>query len=285
MTESLIVCCGHGSGTPSKKNLSSYNASRYSSIASNGVRKGLVCVRRLKALTDAKRKEFHDTYAKIIGRNTYSQGLRDYVYTPYNGKYYSDCSSSICATFAKIGYPVPLLNTAGMYQSALFEDVPVVIAAGHIMNPEALKVGDILLYAGSDPSRPRQIGHVEAVYEMPNEVIEETPVEGTVVVNANQLNEREKPSTSSAILGVKAEKTVLTVIAKSGEWFRVKDGGWISRKYVSGWIKESGRYWYIDNGSYPINTIKKIGSDWYAFDNDGWMLTPDRISSSGAIIY
>lgn len=168
MTDKDITIVGHGSGNPSKKNLNAYSSSRYAQKASNGVRKGIVEVRRLKALTDEKRKEFAQTYGSILGRNAYSQSLRDYVYTAYKGKYYSDCSSSIMATFKKIGYAVSLLNTAGIHSSSLFETVPVQLSAGHITNPEILKVGDCILFAGSDPSRPLQIGHVEAVYAVPS---------------------------------------------------------------------------------------------------------------------
>lgn len=72
------------------------------------------------------------------------------------------------ATFKKIGYNVSLLNTAGIYNSNLFETVPVTIKNGHILNPEILKVGDCILFIGNDPSRPLQIGHVEYVYEISN---------------------------------------------------------------------------------------------------------------------
>lgn len=164
--ESDIIICGHGSGTPSTKNMLSYLTTRYNSLASNGKHKGLVKVMRLKVLDDDGRKLFHDTYKTILGRNGYNQNLRQYVYTPYNGKYYSDCSSSGCATFKKIGYNVPLLNTAGIYQSNLFEEVNVTIKNGHVTNPELLKVGDCLLFVGNDASRPLQIGHVEYVYEI-----------------------------------------------------------------------------------------------------------------------
>lgn len=166
ITEKNITICGHGSGTPSTKNMYIYLESRYKSIAPNGKHKGVVAVRRLKALNDSGRKKFHDTYKIIIGRNSYNQSLRSYVYTSYKGKYYSDCSSSGCATFAKIGYNVPLLNTAGIYTSPLFETVPIKIKDGHITNPEILKVGDAILFVGSDPSRPKQIGHVEFIYEI-----------------------------------------------------------------------------------------------------------------------
>lgn len=40
------------------------------------------------------------------------------------------------------------------------------IENGHITNPEILKVGDAILFVGNDPDRPRQIGHVEYVYEI-----------------------------------------------------------------------------------------------------------------------
>jgi hypothetical protein len=168
MTAKDIIICGHGSKTPSTKNFYTYSASRYSQKASNGKRKGIVAVRRLKALTDDGRKKFHDKYKTILGRNQYNQNLRQYVYTPYsNGKYYSDCSSSICATYAEIGYNCPLLNTAGIYTDSRFETVPVIIKDGQVQNCEILKVGDCILYVGNDPARPLQIGHVEAIYEMP----------------------------------------------------------------------------------------------------------------------
>jgi GH24 family phage-related lysozyme (muramidase) len=169
MTEKDITICGHGSGTPSYKNMYTYFESRYNSIASNGKHKGIVAVRRLKNMTDAKREIFKQQYASIIGRNIYSQNLREYCYTMYKGKYYSDCSSSGIKTYEKCGFSFPwTLNTAGIYESNLFETVPVIIKNGHITNPEILKVGDALLFVGNDPKRPLQIGHVEYVYNIPN---------------------------------------------------------------------------------------------------------------------
>jgi len=169
MKESEITICGHGSKNPSLKKMSEYLTQRYQQEAPNGKHKGIVAVRRLKKLTDAKRKEFSDTYKTILGRNIYSQEKRGYVYTKYkDGKYYSDCSSSGIATFKKIGYKFKwLYNTAAIYEEDEFEDVPVTIVNGHIKNPEILKVGDCLLFVGNDPSRPKQIGHVEYVYKMP----------------------------------------------------------------------------------------------------------------------
>lgn len=169
MKESQITICGHGSGFPSLKNMETYLTNRYNLYASNGKRKGLVAVRRLKNFTDTERKRFHDAYKSIIGRNYYSQHLREYVFTPYNGKYYSDCSSSGDACYKKAGHDVGWLNTAGMYTSSKFETVPAIIKNGHVQNPDVLKVGDALLFVGNDPSRPLQIGHVEYIYELPSQ--------------------------------------------------------------------------------------------------------------------
>ena len=168
--EKDIIIYGHGSGTPSKKDLQTYTSQRYKNVAPNGKHKGVAAVKRFKALTDVGRTKFEAKFRTTLGRNKYSQNLRGYVYTPHKGTYYSDCSSIGMATLKAIGYNVGsyLLNTAGIYYSALFEDVPVVIAKGHITNPEVLKVGDAILYIGNDSSRPRQIGHVEWVAAMPN---------------------------------------------------------------------------------------------------------------------
>lgn len=170
MTEQDIIICGHGSGRPSTKNMRDYLTQRYSQVATNGKRKQLVAVRRLKTLTDQGRSAAHDLYRTILGRNYYSQNRREYVYHPHsNGLYYSDCSSSQMATLQLAGFQTGgLLNTAGIYQSDRFETVPVVIERGHVKNPEILKVMDQLLFAGNDPDRPLQIGHVESIYELPN---------------------------------------------------------------------------------------------------------------------
>lgn len=168
MKEKDITLCGHGSGKPSTKNMEAYLTSRYAQKASNGKRKGVVAVMRVKGITSTGRQAFHNFYRMLLGRNVYSQAKRNYVFSMYrDGHYYSDCSSSGCACYQKAGYNVGLLNTAGIFGSAKFEKVPVKIRDGHITNPEVLQVGDALLFVGNDPSRPLQIGHVEFVYEMP----------------------------------------------------------------------------------------------------------------------
>lgn len=171
MTSKDITICGHGSGKPSLKNLHTYSASRYSQKMSNGVRKGILCVRRPKKLTDALRPKFVEKYTTILGRNIYSQTLRQYVYKQYkNGKYYSDCSSSLMATLQQIGLDYPLFNTeAYVSNDNYFEDVPVEIKDGQIMNPEVLKIGDCIMYKGNLEHKD-YVGHVEGVYAIGGEI-------------------------------------------------------------------------------------------------------------------
>jgi uncharacterized protein YgiM (DUF1202 family) len=168
MTDKDFTICGHGSGTPSLKNMHTYCVNRYAQKA-HGKHKGVIVVRRHITMNDTYRSKFKSTYKTILGRNIYSQDRRNYVYTKYSdGKYYSDCSSSGMATMEKIGLNTGgLLNTAGIYQSSKFKTVTVKIKNGIITNPEILEIGDCLLFVGSDPSRPKQIGHVEYVYSVP----------------------------------------------------------------------------------------------------------------------
>lgn len=68
---------------------------------------------------DEKRQAVARKYDELIGRNHYSQPLRDYCYRKHrDGNYYSDCSSSICYAYKEAGYGFGILNTAGIYQSA-----------------------------------------------------------------------------------------------------------------------------------------------------------------------
>ena len=105
-------------------------------------------------------------YAEILGRNLYSQSLRNYCYRKYkNGRYYSDCSSSVSYAYKEAGFSFGILNTVGMYNSTKLADVPVKIQNGVILNPEILRPGDLLLFAGTDTSRAAAgyVGHVEMV--------------------------------------------------------------------------------------------------------------------------
>lgn len=155
-----ILLAGHGIDTPSIKEMNSYCTSRQTD------NKGLIEVRRFPNLSEIQRQALHDAYTTLLGRNLYSQELRMFCYEPYDGIYYSDCSSSICLTADKIGiHGYADLDTAGMHYH-LEKANEVMIENGMILNPEVLQVGDCLMFKGSDSSRPLQIGHTEMVYEI-----------------------------------------------------------------------------------------------------------------------
>ena len=121
------------------------------------------------ATAQERRLKVRDKYRTIIGRNHYSQSKRDYCYKKHaDGNYYSDCSSSVCYTYREAGEGFGIHNTTGIWDSAKLTDVPVTIEKGIIRNPEALRIGDMLLFAGSDSTRKPwgYVGHVEMVGEL-----------------------------------------------------------------------------------------------------------------------
>lgn len=120
-------------------------------------------------MVNEKRLAVAEKYRTIIGRNRYSQAKRNCCYKKYcDGNYYSDCSSSVSLTYRECGYDFGNLNTAGMYTTARLRDVPVRIEKGIITNPEVLRIGDMLIFAGNDESRAYAgyAGHVEMVGEI-----------------------------------------------------------------------------------------------------------------------
>lgn len=118
---------------------------------------------------DARRLKVRDKYREILGRNHYSQSKRNYCYRKYtDGKYYSDCSSSVSYAYKEAGEGFGIMRTTDMFSSIKFADVSVVIEKGQIKNPEVLRIGDMLLFAGTRTSRKAwgYVGHVEMVGEI-----------------------------------------------------------------------------------------------------------------------
>lgn len=123
---------------------------------------------------DEKRNRVRDKYREILGRNRYSQEKRDYCYhKASDGCYYSDCSSSISYAYKESGYSFGILNTVGMYKSKKLDKVDVPIKKGIPQDVSKLRIGDMLLFAGSDSSRAYAdyVGHVEMVGEINGGVV------------------------------------------------------------------------------------------------------------------
>ena len=59
------------------------------------------------ATANEKRAAVVAKYRSILSRNRYSQAKRAYAFRKYSdGKYYSDCSSSIALSYKEAGYPL-----------------------------------------------------------------------------------------------------------------------------------------------------------------------------------
>ena len=66
-------------------------------------------------------------------------------------------------------------------------------------------------------------------------------------------------------------------------WIDTADG-WVSGKYLTGWVCQDGRWWYLTNDyTYLHDTVCQIDGQAYAFDSDGWMITADRVAEDGHI--
>lgn len=100
---------------------------------------------------------------------------------------------------------------------------------------------------------------------------------------------RTGPSTAHKLLETLKEGSYVYATGKAffhDKWWVHTSAGWISMVNLSGWIGENGRWWYLTEEKkyeYYAKTVVEIDGEWYAFDKDGWMITSDRISASGAI--
>lgn len=113
---------------------------------------------------------------------------------------------------------------------------------------------------------------------------------GLKIVGTTSLNVRASYSTNSNIITTLAAGTKVQVTKKvdinGTKWFYIPEKkGWISGKYVEGWLKEAnGRSWYVMVGyTYPAGIVKTINGRNYVFDKAGWLVTSDRINTQGVL--
>lgn len=72
-------------------------------------------------------------------------------------------------------------------------------------------------------------------------------------------------------------------------WFRT-DKGWISGKYLEGWIQELSdagqRWWYVTPGyTYPVSQWLSYDNHWYYIDANGWMARNIYVKSRSSNTY
>lgn len=244
-----------------------------------------------------KRKPVIDKYALIIGRNIYSQTLRDYCYKPYkDGKYYSDCSSSISYAYKEAGLGFGVLNTAGMYQSSKLIEVDADIAEG-IPDIARLRPGDMLLFAGTDASRPLKIGHVEMYCG--NGVIcghgSGTPSYKDIVAYCSSRYASFAPGGWRKGLVcvrryIQDDAQPIPEPVKLSGWNEEPDGwrfylGNSGEPVRDSWYQDSDGKWYWFNaaGIMVTNTWYRYNEAWYYLGPDGAMCQSQLVENSGKI--
>ena len=107
-----------------------------------------------------------------------------------------------------------------------------------------------------------------------------------LVITASSLNIRQDPSASSKIIGsIKKGESIFPTIKTTingSYWFKAKNG-WVSGSYLTGWIYQLNKWWYLDSGKVIANCTYVIDGKTYVFDEDGWMITSDRINANGEL--
>lgn len=94
------------------------------------------------------------------------------------------------------------------------------------------------------------------------------------------LRVRALPDVSAAIMGGLRAGDVIYPDQKAFDdrgvrWYHIPEG-WVSGKYLTGWIYErgNGRWWYLLEGdSWHTNCVAAIDGNCYAFDASGYMIT------------
>ena len=205
-------------------------------------------------------------YEEILGRNKYSQAKRDYCYRKHkDGKYYSDCSSSVSYAYKEAGFSFGILNTVGMYNSTKLTDVPVTIQNGIIQNPEVLRPGDMLLFAGTDTSRAYAgyVGHVEMVAKITDSKIT-LYGHGSGTPRATEMNaycksrQSKKTDTKHGTKGlIRVRRFIRDDAASAGPGVRIT-GGTVNIR--------SG-----PDTAYPVLDVAKKGEVYPAMDAGGWL--------------
>ena len=227
-------------------------------------------------------------------RYTFWEELKKANYFPakINSACEADCSEGVAAICKAVGYLMGMEPMQGIsiysYTGNLrpqLEKAGFKSVTGQILKSDrSLMRGDVLLLENHHTCINLTSGADLTWYESEITMYGKglrVLTEGTAV--------RTGPSTSFRQL---AELNLGSYIYATGKafyrdkWWAHTSAGWISMVNLSGWIGENGKWWYLTEEkkyAYYAKTVEKIDGEWYAFDDAGWMITPDRISPSGAI--
>ena len=104
------------------------------------------------------------------------------------------------------------------------------------------------------------------------------------------LNIRDTPGASGTKVGTYKSGEHIFPTAKTfvnhDPWYNTNKG-WVSAKYLEGWVKEyDGSWWYMHKGyTYTVNNWEKINGKWYYFNDAGISLMSNWIEWKGKWYY
>jgi len=103
---------------------------------------------------------------------------------------------------------------------------------------------------------------------------------GGLKVTSPNVNLRQTPEHGSVIGSLKSNETVFPsrkVFVNGNPWFYLADrGAWVSGKYLTGWLLEGTKWWYMLPGyQWYSNQIVAIDGNLYFFDSTGYMYVGD----------
>ena len=107
-----------------------------------------------------------------------------------------------------------------------------------------------------------------------------------LIVTAKSLNIRDYPKTGKVVGyysgGAKVYPTGKVYVSDTDVWIQTNKG-FISRKYLKGWITEQEGKWYVESGdNYPHGTLREIGGSVYYFNDAGWLETNRELKVKAA---
>lgn len=116
---------------------------------------------------------------------------------------------------------------------------------------------------------------------------------GLEVVEAEALFVRDYPATGKTIGELKKGSRVSPIkkcFIDGKPWYQISYGartGWISARFLEGWVLESnGLWWYVNLGyTFAVNSWQNIDGAYYFFDSTGYMATSRWILDDGLYYY
>lgn len=216
-------------------------------------------------------------------RTTYYQQLKASGWDPskINKNCEADCSSSTMANVVAAGQVLnipllkganPHLTTRQMREALRKIGFDVYTDKKYRTGDAYLLPGDILLYDGHHVSVNCTVGAKVAIGDMKYQQVS-TGSQG-MRVTASVLNVRSSPD--GTIVGSLKQGSRIYITHRSGHgattWFQCAEG-WVSGRYLEGWVLESEKWWYCNEGYvYRTSAWQKIDGLWYYFDGSGWMV-------------